>query len=85
MCLTLLRSCCRGGYMLYVCSYCGLLKGAWRTTGSNRSDNRACLSSKVYGLSWKEIRVDDWVFWVFVGVLGFFGMLPVGTGVGVVD
>ena len=46
MCLTLLRSCCRCGYMLYVGSYCGLLKGAWRTTGSNGSDNRACLSQK---------------------------------------
>ena len=30
--------------MLYVGSFCGLLKGAWRTTGSNGSDNRACLS-----------------------------------------
>ena len=39
------------GYMLYVGSYCGSLKGAWRTIGSNGSDIRACLSSKVYGLS----------------------------------
>ena len=57
--------------MLYVGSYCGSLKGAWRTTGSKCSDNRACLPSKVYGLSWKEMRVDDWGFWVFVGVVGF--------------
>ena len=39
------------GCILYVGSYCGSLKGAWRTTGSNGSDNRACLSLKVYGLS----------------------------------
>ena len=71
MCLTLLRSCCRCGWMIYVGSYCGSLKGAWRTTGSNGSDNRACLSSKVYGLSWKEMRVDDWGFWILVGVVGF--------------
>ena len=38
-------------YMLYVGSYCSSLKGLWRTTGSSVSDNRACLSSKVYGLS----------------------------------
>ena len=42
---------CRCGYMLYVGSYCGSLKGAWRTTGSNGSDNRACHSSKVYEFS----------------------------------
>ena len=57
--------------MLYVGLYCGSLKGAWRTTGSNGSDNCACLSSKVYGLSWKEMRVDDWGFWVFLGVVAF--------------
>ena len=51
ICLTVLRSCCSVGYMLYVGSYCGSLKGPWRITGSNGSDNRACLSSKVYGLS----------------------------------
>ena len=56
--------------MLYVGSYCGSLKGAWRATGSYGSDNRACLSSKVYGLLWKEMRVDDWGFWVFDGVVG---------------
>ena len=33
--------------MLYVGSYCAWLKVAWRTTGSNCLDNRACLSSKV--------------------------------------
>ena len=59
------------GYMLYVGSYCGSLRGAWRTIGSNGSDNRACLSSKVYGLSWKELRVIVWGFWVFVGVVGY--------------
>ena len=37
--------------MLYVGLYCGSLKGAWRISSSNGSDNRACLSSKVYGLS----------------------------------
>ena len=49
-------------------------------TGSSGSDKRACRSSKVYGLSWKEIRVDVW------GVLGscrwcrfFFGMMSVKT------
>ena len=57
--------------MLYVGSYCCSLKGALRTTGSNGSDSRACFSSKVYGLSLKEMRVDDWKFWVFVGVVGF--------------
>ena len=59
------------GYRLYVGSFCGSLKGAWRTTGSNDSDNCACLSSKVYGLSLKEMRVDVWGFWVVVGVIGF--------------
>ena len=49
-CLTLLRSCCRVGYGLYVGSNCSSLKLAWRTTVSNGSDNRACLSSIVYGL-----------------------------------
>ena len=39
--------------------YCGSLKDAWQTTGSYGSDNRGCVSSKVYGLSWKEMRVDD--------------------------
>ena len=71
MCLTLLRSCCRCGYMLYVGSYCRSLKGAWRTTGSNGSDNRACLFSKLYGFSWKEMRVDDWRFSELVSVVGF--------------
>ena len=51
MCLTLLRSCFRCGYALYVGSYCGSLKSALRTTGSNGSDKGACLSSKVYGFS----------------------------------
>ena len=27
--------------------------------------------SKSYGLYWKEMRVDDWGFWVVVGVVGF--------------
>ena len=71
MCLTLLRSCCRCGYILYVGSYCGSLNGARRTTGSNGSDNRACFSSEVYGFSRKEMRVDDWGFWVLVGVVEF--------------
>ena len=39
------------GYMLYTGSYCGLLIDAWRITGSSGLDNRACLSSNVYGLS----------------------------------
>ena len=39
--------------------------------GSNGSDKRACRSSKRYGLSWKEIRVDVWGFWVVVGIVGF--------------
>ena len=72
ICLTLFSSCCRCGFILFVVSYCGSLKEAWRTTGSNGSDNHACLSSKVYGLSWKEMRVDDWGFWVFVSVVSFF-------------
>ena len=25
----------------------------------------------MYGLSWKEIRVDVWGFWVVVGMIGF--------------
>ena len=70
--------------MLYVGSYCGLLKGAWRTSGSNGSDNRACLSSKVYGLSWKKMRVDGGFGYLWV-LLGFLGMLLVGTGVGLID
>ena len=38
--------------MLYTGSYCGSLSdAAWRSTGSSGSDNRACLSSNVYGLS----------------------------------
>ena len=37
----------------------------------NGSDKRACRSSKVYGLSWKEIRVDVSGFWVVVGIVGF--------------
>ena len=32
-------------------SYYGSLTSDWRTTDSNGSDNRACLSSKVYGFS----------------------------------
>ena len=47
-------SCCKVGCKLYV----GSLKGACRWTGSNGSDKRTCRSSKVYGLSWKEMRVD---------------------------
>ena len=39
----------------------------WRTTGSNCLDNRAFFLQR---LSWKELRVDDWGFWVFVGVVG---------------
>ena len=39
------------GYILYNGSYCGSLRDAWRTTGSSGSDNRACLSSNVYGMS----------------------------------
>ena len=35
----------------------GLLERS-KGTGSNGSHNRACLSSKVYGLSLKEMRVD---------------------------
>ena len=37
--------------MLGVGSNCGSLKGAWRTTGPNGSDNCACLSSNEYGVS----------------------------------
>ena len=51
MCLTLFSSSCKCGNLLYVGSYCGSLMGAWRTNDSNVSDNRACLSSKVYGFS----------------------------------
>ena len=40
-------------------------------TGSNGSDKRACRSSKVCGLSLKEILVDVWGFWVVVGIVGF--------------
>ena len=71
-CLALLRSCWRGGYILYTGSYCGSLSDPWRITGSSGSDNRACLSSNVYGLFWKKMRVDDWglFVWVFFGVVG---------------
>ena len=41
----------KGGYVLNVGSYCGSLRGAWRTTGSEDSDNSECLSSNVYGFS----------------------------------
>ena len=85
MCLTLLRSCRRCEYILYVGLYSGSLKGAWRTTGSNGSDNRACLFSKVFGFFWKEMRVDQWRLWILVGLLDFLGTLLVGTGVGVDD
>ena len=42
----------RGVHILYwfTGSYCGSLRGAWRITGSSGSDNRACLSSNVYGI-----------------------------------
>ena len=60
------------GYILFTGSYCGSLSDAWRLTGSSGSDNRACLSSNVYGVFWKEMRVDDWwlFVWLFVGVVG---------------
>ena len=70
-CLALLRSCWRVEYVLCIRSYCGSHKGAWQITGSSGSDNRACLSSSVYGLSWKEMHVDVWGFFcVFVAVVG---------------
>ena len=69
--------------MLYAGSYCGSLKGAWRTTDSNDSGNRACLSSKVYGLSWKEMRLDD--FGYLLVLLDFLGTFSVWTGAGFVD
>ena len=50
--------------------YVGSLRDACRWTGSSGSDKRACRSSKVYGLSWKEIRVDVWGFWVVEGGVG---------------
>ena len=64
-----------GGYILYTGLFCGSLRGAWRMTGSSDSDNRACLSSKVYGLSWKEMRVDDWgyLFEYLLVLLEVFG------------
>ena len=70
--LALLRSCWSGGYILYTGSYCGSLGDAWRITGSSGLDNRACFSSNVYGLSWKEMRVNNWGLFVsvFVGVVG---------------
>ena len=36
---------------VYLGSYCGSLRGAWRTTGSKGFDKSECLSSKVYGFS----------------------------------
>ena len=33
--------------MLYVGSYCGSLRGAWRTASMKKSDKDACLSSIV--------------------------------------
>ena len=48
-----------GGFILFTGSYCGSLSDAWWITGSCGSDNRACLSSNVYGLTSKEMRVDD--------------------------
>ena len=33
--------------MLFIGSYCGSLKGAWRTTGIKGSDSNACLSSSM--------------------------------------
>ena len=67
-----IRSLLERGYILYTGSYCGSLRGAWQITGSSDSDNRACLSSNVYGWSWKEMSVDDWglFVWVFVGFVG---------------
>ena len=47
------------GHKLYV----GSLKGAWRLTGSNGSGNRACRSSKMYGLSLRSCRC----YWIFLG------------------
>ena len=67
MFLILLNSCGNVGYKLYV----GSFRGACRLTVSNGSDKRACRSPNVYGLSWKELRVDIWGFWVVVGIVGF--------------
>ena len=41
----------KSGYIFYTGSYCGLLRDAWRITGSSDSNNRACHSSNKYGLS----------------------------------
>ena len=40
----------RGLYII-IGLYCGLLRGAWRTTGSKGSDKSECLISNVYGFS----------------------------------
>ena len=60
------------GNTLSTGSFCGSLRGPWRITGSSGSDNRECLSSYVYKLPWKEMRVNDSALfvWVFVGVVG---------------
>ena len=68
-CIALLRPCWRGGYNLYTGSYCCSLRGAWQITCSSGSDNHACLSSIVYGLSWKEMHMNDWGFFVWVSVV----------------
>ena len=80
--LVLLRFWWREGYILYIGSYCGSLRGAWRTTDSKGSDTNACLSSNKYGFSWNEIFVDDWgdlsdwmCCWRFLGCRSRWGLL----------
>ena len=73
------------GYMLYVGFYCDSLKGAWRTTGSNGSDNRACLSPKDMDCLEKKCALMIGVFEYLLALLEVLGMLSVGTGAGVVD
>ena len=81
-CIALLRPCWRGRYNLYTGSFCCSLRGAWRITCSSGSDNHACLSSIVYGLSW---MIGDFLFEYLLLLLEVLGMLLVGTGWGLVD
>ena len=72
------------GYMLYVGSYCGSLKVAWRTTGSKGSDNCACLLQRYMDCLEKKRVLMIGGFGYLLVLLDLLGSLLLGTGLGVV-
>ena len=46
--------------MVYVGSYCGSRRGAWRMAGVDGSDSDACRSSNANEFSINEMHIDDW-------------------------